>query len=221
MDGSIYGPRELRQAFSIHPLMKTVPSPSIILNDSFQQHFNRHHALAATVSQTLGTVVEQAGKLLITALRSGHKILLCGNGGSAADAQHIAAELTGRYEVKNRRALPALALSTDSSAVTAISNDLGFERVFARQVEAHGQAGDVLIGISTSGQSPNVIAAVEQAKQQGLRTIGLLGRDGGELVVRFEVPIIVPSKSTPHIQEMHITIGHYLCARVDEAFRME
>lgn len=160
-----------------------------------------------------------AADVLIAALAAGHKVLLCGNGGSAADAQHIAAELAGRYEAPNRRALPALALTTDSSAVTAISNDLGFDRVFARQVEAHGQAGDVLVAISTSGRSPNVIAAVDFARRRGLKTIGLLGRDGGDLVSMVDVAVVIPSEATPHIQEMHITIGHLLCALVDEAFQ--
>lgn len=187
--------------------------------ERFRRHFDRHIALASTVTATLGPVVGRAGELLIAALADGHKVLLCGNGGSAADAQHIAAELTGRYENKGRRALPALALNTDSSAVTAIGNDLGYDRVFARQVEAHGHAGDVLIGISTSGRSPNVIAAVDQARRQGLDTIGLLGRDGGDLSGMVDIPIIVPSDATPHIQEMHITIGHLLCALLDDAFR--
>lgn len=186
---------------------------------NFAMHFKHHIALAEAVQSSLGARVLQAAHLLISVLQSGGKVLLCGNGGSAADAQHIAAELTGRYEAKERRALPALALSTDSSALTAISNDLGYDRVFARQVEAHGRAGDVLIGISTSGQSPNVIAAVDEAQQRGLKTIGLLGRDGGALAIMVDLPIVVPSSHTPHIQEMHITIGHFLCAVVDDAFR--
>lgn len=167
----------------------------------------------------MASVVTQSAQALIKALENGHKVLLCGNGGSAADAQHLAAELTGRYEAPSRRALPAIALTTDTSALTAIGNDLGYERVFARQVEAHGQAGDVLIGISTSGQSPNVIAAVRQARQQGLQTIGLLGRDGGTLATLVNLAIVVPADATPLIQEMHITIGHIVCAMIDDAFR--
>jgi len=184
----------------------------------FNAHLQGHIALAQTVQETLGAAVGRAADLVIAALQTRHKVLLCGNGGSAADAQHIAAELTGRYEHPIRRALPALALTTDTSALTAISNDLGYERVFARQVEAFGQDGDLLIAISTSGQSPNIIAAVEQARRQGLKTIGLLGRDGGVMAALVDVPIVIPSSATPHIQEMHITIGHLLCALVDDAF---
>jgi len=186
--------------------------------DRFLRHLTNHQQLAHRVRETLGPSVTKAADLLIDALLLGRKVLLCGNGGSAADAQHIAAELTGRYEETNRRALPALALTTDTSSVTAISNDLGFDRVFARQVEALGQSGDVLIGISTSGQSPNVIAAVEQARKQGLTTIGLLGRDGGVLAGLVDLPVVIPSQRTAHIQEMHITIGHILCGLIDDAF---
>jgi D-sedoheptulose 7-phosphate isomerase len=187
----------------------------------FEAHLQRHISLAQTVDETLGPVVGRAAHLLIAALASGHKILVCGNGGSAADAQHFAAELIGRYEIPCRRALPALAMTTDSSCLTAIGNDLGFDRIFARQVEALGQAGDLLIAISTSGRSPNVIAAVDQARQQGLQTIGLLGCDGGDLAPLVDVSIVVPSNATPHIQEMHTTIGHVLCALIDDAFRPE
>lgn len=185
----------------------------------FADHLHRHIRTAQAVLDDLGPTVADAAALLIEALAAGRRVLLCGNGGSAADAQHIAAELTGRYEDPDRRALPALALSTDSSAVTAIGNDMGYDQVFARQVQAHGQLGDVLIGISTSGRSPNVIAAVTQARAQGLTTIGLLGRDGGELSTLVDIPIIVPADDTAHIQEMHITIGHVLCGAVDASFR--
>jgi D-sedoheptulose 7-phosphate isomerase len=174
--------------------------------------------VAGLVRETLGSAVEEAGARLIEAFRSGHKILLCGNGGSAADAQHIAAELTGRYEVPGRRALPALALTTDPSAVTAISNDLGFDRVFARQLEALGQPGDVLIGISTSGRSPNILSAVDRARELGITSVGLLGRDGGPLRALVDLPIVVPAEETPYIQELHIVIGHVLCGLVDDAF---
>lgn len=187
----------------------------------FDAHLHHHIALAQVVRGVLGSEVAKTAEFLVFALQAGHKVLLCGNGGSAADAQHIAAELTGRYEVRQRRALPALALSTDSSAVTAISNDFGFEQVFARQVEAHGQPGDVLIGISTSGHSINVIKAVERARQLGLKTIGLLGNDGGDLLNKVDVAMVVPAQKTAHIQEMHILIGHVLCAIVDQVFRVD
>jgi D-sedoheptulose 7-phosphate isomerase len=151
---------------------------------------------------------------LITILRGG-KILLAGNGGSAADAQHIAAEFVGRF-VRERRSLPAIALSTDTSAMTAISNDYGFDAVFARQVEGLGNIDDVFIGISTSGNSPNIIQAVESARQKGLKTIVFSGRNGGILRGAADVEIIVPSEITARIQEMHILVGHIICEFVDE-----
>jgi D-sedoheptulose 7-phosphate isomerase len=164
----------------------------------------------------LSKAVEAAAALIAETLSRGGKLLLCGNGGSAADCQHIAAELTGRF-VKDRRALAAVALSTDTSALTSIANDLGFEEIFRRQVEALGRAGDCLIAISTSGQSPNVLRAAEAARAAGMRTIGLLGRDGGALRARCDVAIVVPSQTTARIQEAHIFIGHTLCAMVEEA----
>jgi D-sedoheptulose 7-phosphate isomerase len=156
-----------------------------------------------------------AADALLTALGAGRKVLVCGNGGSAADAQHVAAELVGRF-VRERRAFPALALTTDTSILTAIGNDYGFERVFARQVEAHGQAGDVLVAISTSGGSANVLAAVETARSRGLVTIGLTGRDGGALGRAVDVHLNVPSPSTARVQEVHITTLHVLCDLVEQ-----
>ena len=151
-----------------------------------------------------------AAAAIATALRTGRKVLACGNGGSAADAQHLVAELVGRF-AGERRAWPAIALTTDTSVLTAVANDYGFERVFARQVEAHGQAGDVLVAISTSGASPNVLRAVETARARGLITVGLTGRDGGELGRLADVHLHVPSSSTPRIQEAHTTLLHVLC----------
>lgn len=150
------------------------------------------------------------------AVRGGNRILFCGNGGSAADAQHLAAELVGRL-VRDRRALPGLALTTDSSALTCIGNDFGFDEVFARQVEGLGRAGDVLIAISTSGNSRNVIRAVEVAKPMGIYTVGLLGRDGGKLAPLVDLPIVVPAEETARIQEAHIFLGHVLCALIEQA----
>jgi D-sedoheptulose 7-phosphate isomerase len=155
-----------------------------------------------------------AADALRTALRAGRKVLVCGNGGSAADSQHFAAELLGRF-ARERRAWPALALTTDTSALTAIGNDSGFDRVFARQVEAHGQPGDVLVAISTSGGSPNVLAAVETARARGLATIGLTGHDGGALGHAVDVHLNVPSQSTARTQEVHITVLHVLCDIVE------
>jgi D-sedoheptulose 7-phosphate isomerase len=158
--------------------------------------------------------IEQAGELICQTLTAGNKILLCGNGGSAADAQHIAAELVGRYE-QPRRAWPAIALTTDTSALTALSNDYGYNEVFARQVQALAQTNDLLIAISTSGKSPNVVRAVEQAKQLGCRTIALTGADGTLLSTLCDHSLAVPSRRTSRVQEAHITIGHLWCEMVD------
>jgi D-sedoheptulose 7-phosphate isomerase len=152
-------------------------------------------------------------------LRAGGKLLLCGNGGSAADSQHIATELTIRFEAE-RQALPAIALTTDTSALTAAGNDFGFDRIFARQVAALGRKGDLLIGLTTSGDSTNVIAALEAARAQGLTTACLTGRDGGRVASESLADhcLIVPSDRTARIQEVHILIGHLLCAAIDAAF---
>ncbi len=154
--------------------------------------------------------------IITDTLAHGNKVLLCGNGGSAADAQHIAAELTGRYKTE-RRGLPGIALTTDTSALTAIGNDYGYKRVFDRQVEALAREGDLLIGISTSGNSKNVNNALKTAKKLGCRTIGFSGRDGGKMSDLCDVNIVVPSDNTPRIQEMHILIGHIMCQAIDDS----
>lgn len=164
----------------------------------------------------LSTVIEAAAGLIQTTLSGGGKLMLCGNGGSAADSQHIAAELAGRF-VKDRRPLAAVALSTDTSALTCIANDYGFDEVFSRQVTGLGRRGDCLLAISTSGNSRNVLRAAEAAGEADIRVIGLLGRDGGALRALCDVPIVVPSSTTARIQEAHIFIGHTLCAMVEEA----
>ena len=169
------------------------------------------------VREDLIPVIEKVAVLLIQSLEAGHKILLFGNGGSAADSQHIAAELVGKLLVK-RRALPAVALTTDTSNLTALANDFGYESVFERQVEALGQKGDVAIGLSTSGNSPNVLAAIRMAKKKGLTTVALTGRDGGTLGSQVDAAIIIPSDSTQRIQESHITIGHILCELIEAHF---
>lgn len=156
----------------------------------------------------------QATAISIAALRAGRKLLFCGNGGSAADAQHWAGELVSRFHY-DRPGLPAIALTTDSSILTAIGNDYGYERVFARQVEALGVAGDVLVAISTSGNSPNVVAAIEAARGQGLATIGFTGQGGGRMAALCDVCIRIPSTSTPRIQEGHEVLGHALCALIE------
>lgn len=158
--------------------------------------------------------IEAAGLMICETLRSGNKILLCGNGGSAADAQHIAAELVGRYE-RERRSFPAIALNTDTSALTALSNDYGYDEVFARQVQGLATAGDLLIAISTSGKSPNIVKAAERARALNCRTIGLTGVSGEPLASRCDLAIVVPSERTARVQEAHITIGHLWCEMVD------
>jgi len=162
-------------------------------------------------------LIEEAAKLCIESLKNGGKILLFGNGGSAADAQHIAAELSGRFK-KERRALAGIALTTDTSALTAIGNDYGYEFVFSRQVEALCNKNDVVIGISTSGNSENVINAITIAKQVGGKVITLSGKTGGKMKNQGDVNIVIPSDDTPRIQEMHIMVGHMICAIVDENF---
>lgn len=154
--------------------------------------------------------------LLTQVLRDGHKVLLFGNGGSAADAQHIAAELVGRYR-RDRPALPALALNTDTSSLTSIGNDYGYSAIFARQVEAHARPGDVVIGISTSGNSPNVLEGVLAARRCQALTVGLTGGNGGRLAGVVDYCIVVPSRQTPHIQQAHMAIGHLLCDLVEQA----
>jgi len=183
---------------------------------SISTHFADHFA-AVSALRELEAEIDQLGKRLISCLRDGHRLFLCGNGGSAADAQHIAAEMVCRFET-HRRALPAIALTTDTSALTAIGNDFGYERVFARQVEALAQPGDLLIGISTSGNSSNVIAAIHQAKQMSITSIGLLGGNGGQLRELVDQALIVPSSVTARIQECHILVGHIWCSMIDSAF---
>jgi D-sedoheptulose 7-phosphate isomerase len=155
--------------------------------------------------------------VLLQALQAGKKIILFGNGGSAADSQHIAAELVSKFR-RDRRALPAIALTTDTSILTSIGNDYSFADVFSRQIEAFGQKGDVAIGISTSGNSPNVLKAIQFAKEQGLTTIGFSGADGGELKDCTDICFRVPSQSTPRIQEVHITVAHALCELIEQEF---
>jgi D-sedoheptulose 7-phosphate isomerase len=167
------------------------------------------------VSKNLAPQIETAAKWMIESLKKGNKILVFGNGGSAADAQHIAAELIGRYR-KDRKSLSAIALTTDTSILTSLSNDYGFETIFARQVEGLARTGDIAIGISTSGNSRNVLEGIEKAKELGCRTIGLLGCDGGRIADVCDLSITVPCKITPRIQESHITIGHILCGLVEQ-----
>jgi len=166
-------------------------------------------------SKDVVLAVAKVSEILVKVLKRGNKALLFGNGGSAADAQHIAAELVGRFAF-DRPALPALALSVNTSCVTAIGNDYGFDQVFSRQVEALARAGDVAIGISTSGNSPNVVRAISMAKKMGLHTIALAGRTGGNLRKAVDHCICVPSNDTPRIQECHILIGHIISELIEK-----
>ncbi len=176
-----------------------------------------HKDTIQKVIEMLTDDIENACQMAVETLKAGNKIMLCGNGGSAADAQHIAAELSGRYK-KERKGVAGLALTTDTSALTAIANDYAFENVFARQVEALAKEGDLIIGISTSGNSDNVIRAFQKGKEMGCKTIGLTGKGGGKFNGQCDLNVIVPSDDTPRIQEMHILIGHIICQAIDDAF---
>ncbi len=188
-------------------------SINVLLTRSLEEHLA---ALQAVLDSRLTEIVA-SGRVICEALRAGNKVLLCGNGGSAADAQHIAAELVGRYE-QQRRAFPAISLTTDTSALTALSNDYGYEEVFTRQVQALAVAGDVLIAISTSGKSPNVIRAAEMARAIGCKIIALTGCSGEPLVSHCDLSVIIPSERTSRVQEAHITVGHLWCEMVDVMF---
>jgi D-sedoheptulose 7-phosphate isomerase len=172
---------------------------------SVKQQFAREHA----------DRIVQVANLIGTAFREGHKVLLFGNGGSATDAAHIAAEFVGRYH-RERAPLPAIALATDIAAITCIANDYGYDELFARQIRAHGQKGDIAIAISTSGNSPNVLKGVEAARTVGLTTIAWTGGSGGKLAGMVDHPFVVPSQVTARIQESHITLGHVLCELIEE-----
>lgn len=172
--------------------------------------------MAMSQDVKLLAVVEQAAQACIQSLRAGGKLLLAGNGGSAADAQHIAGEFVSRFAF-DRPGLPAIALTTDTSILTAIGNDYGYEKLFARQVQAHGQKGDVFIGYSTSGKSANVLRAFEEAKARGLVCIGLTGNRGGPMHELCDHLLAVPSSDTPKIQEGHLVLGHILCGLVENA----
>lgn len=176
--------------------------------------FEAHRRVMAEVERQLAEKIEAAVDLVADALEKGKKLLIMGNGGSAADAQHFAAEIVGRFKLE-RRAMPAMALSTDTSILTAIGNDYGFDRVFTRQVEAFAGAEDVVVGISTSGSSLNVHGALVLARERGCRTIGLLGRNGGTIAGIVDIPLTIPADDTPRIQEAHITIIHIICDLVE------
>ena len=184
------------------------------MEDHIVKIFKESSQLKETfVNENLGKIV-RAVEAVTEALKSGNKILLFGNGGSAADSQHIAAEFVNRFVIE-RPPLPAIALSTDTSVITSIGNDYDFSEIFSKQIRAIGQADDVAWGFSTSGTSQNVIKALEVAKKMGMITIGLTGRDGGDIARMVDYPLVVSSNSTPRIQEVHITVGHVICEMVD------
>lgn len=180
----------------------------------WKAEFTEHHEAARRTEAALGDAFAKVLAACVASVRAGGKIMFFGNGGSAADAQHLAAELVVRYK-KDRAPIPSLALSTDTSVLTAGGNDLGFDQIFARQIEAFGRPGDVAIGISTSGKSPNVLAALKRAKALGLVTVAFGGKDGGDLRDVADHVLVVPCDTTARIQEMHIAIGQMLCGAIE------
>lgn len=186
------------------------------MKDRIDAALRSHREVIDALERDLTPKLIRVASLLTDALRSGNKLLVMGNGGSAADAQHLAGEIVGRFRLE-RPGLPAIALSTDTSILTAVGNDYGFDEIFRRQVEAHARPGDVVIGISTSGSSANVLSALRLARERGCRTVGLLGKDGGTIRELVEIDLTVPGYDTPRIQEGHITIIHILCELVEQA----
>jgi len=183
-----------------------------IIKDTFLQSIQiKEELLHNNVSQIIAIA-----ELVVDAMKKGGKLIVFGNGGSASDAQHIVAELVGRFK-KERPGLPAIALTTNTSILTALANDYGYEVIFARQIEALGQKNDIVLGISTSGKAKNVAAGLKQAKKMGLKTVALSGGDGGDITKLADVSLLVPSSCTPRIQEAHITIGHILCELIEQA----
>ncbi|MEJ7846707.1 MAG: SIS domain-containing protein [Pyrinomonadaceae bacterium] len=197
-------------------IKNTQPNESLLSKGFFADSFSQHLDVFKQMLSFSSEASEQCAEIIIDTFRNGRKVLLCGNGGSAADAQHIAAEFVGRYETE-RIALPAIALTTDTSALTALANDYDFERIFSRQVDALAQAGDCLIAISTSGNSPNVISAVMAARKRGCRIVGMTGAQGKKLAGLSDACLMVPSGRTARIQEAHITTAHVWCEMVDAA----
>ena len=188
--------------------------------NSISRTLNQHLEVFQTLLSEHLEIIEECAELIAETFARGNKILICGNGGSAADAQHLAAEFVGRFE-SERIALPAIALTTDTSALTALANDYDFERIFARQVDALAREGDLLIGISTSGNSPNVISAVMKARQKGCKILGMTGAKGKKLASLCDQSVLVPSDRTARIQEAHITIAHIWCEIIDEKISKE
>ena len=184
--------------------------------NEIKKQLQDHRALIDLLERDMAPLIAEMSSLISSALANGNKLLVMGNGGSAADSQHFVAEIVGRFKME-RKALPAVALSTDTSILTAIGNDYGFESIFSRQVEALAAPGDVVVGLSTSGNSPNVLKALMLARESGCRTIGLLGKDGGSIKAACDLALVVPTMDTPRIQEGHITIIHIVCDLVEKA----
>lgn len=197
--------------------MRFVPGNRTMTQEEIRQILDSHAAVAKAVQSHMCADIAAAAAIVVNCMKNDHKLLLCGNGGSAADAQHMAAEFTGRF-LAERKPLAAIALTTDTSALTAIGNDYGFDAIFERQVRALAGPGDVLLAISTSGNSGNVIAAMKANREVGGESIALIGRDGGQMKSLADLSLIVPSDETPRIQEMHSVIGHILCEAVDRHF---
>lgn len=189
-------------------------------NSVIEASLDQHIDVLRTVREGHLSSIKESAALILQTFKAGKKVLLCGNGGSAADAQHIAAEFVGRYETE-RQALPAISLTTDTSALTALANDYDFERIFARQIDALAVEGDCLIAISTSGNSRNVISAVMAARNRGCKVIGMTGAGGKKLASLCDACILVPSDRTARIQEVHITVAHIWCEIIDHAFTVQ
>ena len=183
--------------------------------DEIQKQLQDHREMIDLLERELAWQIADLATMIADSLAAGGKLLIMGNGGSAADSQHLAAEIVGRFKME-RRGLPAIALTTDTSILTAIGNDYGFDAVFSRQVEALANPGDVVIGLSTSGNSPNVLKAMTLALERGCHTVGLLGKDGGSIRPVCDLPLVVTLNDTPRIQEGHITIIHILCDLVEK-----
>jgi D-sedoheptulose 7-phosphate isomerase len=189
------------------------------MNDIIKKHLEEHQSVLTTL-ESLAPQIETVATSMIHALQNGNTIFWCGNGGSASDAQHLAGELVGRF-VEDRRALKSISLNADSAVMTCIVNDYGYEHIFSRQVEGLGVEGDVLVGITTSGNSENVINALAVANQKQMTTIGLLGKGGGKALSLVNEAIVIDSTTTARIQEMHITIGHILCDLIEEGLHLK
>lgn len=185
------------------------------MEEAFLQSI-KNHKEALLILESQRTTLIKIAELFVKALTQGNKLIFMGNGGSAADSQHLAAEFVGRFK-KNRSAWAALALTTNTSTITAVGNDFGFENIFSRQIEALAKPGDVVVGISTSGESENVIRAIAKSKELGITTIGFLGKHGGQLKSMVDVAFVISSTDTPRIQEMHILAGHILCDLTEQA----